>query len=163
MNNQDIVKQILNSNIFLTLGTTDGNIPWTSALFFAADEKYNLYFTSYNDSLHVKNIIKNPDVAVVIFDSNIIPGSGKGQGIQMKAKCFRVPKEDLIEAIEVLYSKRFPDRNDWEKNNINPNRFSKPDGYVRVDHIYKIEPEKIYIMDKAPGKKDIRTEVNINY
>jgi nitroimidazol reductase NimA-like FMN-containing flavoprotein (pyridoxamine 5'-phosphate oxidase superfamily) len=76
MNNKSTVIHIIETSTYLTLATTDGENPWANAVFFAADKDFNLYFTSYNNSQHVKNILKNPNVSVAIFDSHIVPGTG---------------------------------------------------------------------------------------
>ncbi|MEK7561737.1 MAG: hypothetical protein AAB541_02645 [Patescibacteria group bacterium] len=106
--------------------------------------------------------MKNPNVAVAIFDSNVVPGSGKGQGVQIKAKCHRVLKDELPGAIEVVYSKRFPDPKERATRDLSVEHFSKPDSEGRTDHIYKIVLEKVYIIDKTPGVKDTRLEVRLN-
>ena|SRR5581483_8219512 len=159
MDVKSIAKSIIESSTYLSLATTDGEEPWVNAVFFASDKNLNLYFTSYNDSVHVKNILKNPRVAVAIFDSHIIPGGGRGQGVQIKAMCHRVKGSELSEAIEVVYTKRFPDPKERATKDLSIEHFSKPDSVGRTDHIYKIVPEKIYILDKTPGKKDTRVEV----
>src|ERR1700739_3662274 len=96
MQNKSTVKRIIETSIYLTLATTDGEKPWANAVFFASDKDFNLYFTSYNNSRHVKNILKNPNVSVAIFDSHIIPGTG-AQGVQIEATCKRVTGKALLE------------------------------------------------------------------
>lgn len=160
MQPQDIVRKIIDSNIFLVLSTTNGVTPWGCPLFYASDKNYNLYFTSYNDSLHVKHILRNPNVAVVIFDSHIVPGQGQTQGLQIQATCHRISKEKLPEAIEIVYAKRFPDSNERAKHDLSIERFSKGDSEGRVDHIYKIIPQYFYILDRVT-KKDTRIEVQL--
>ncbi len=158
MNNSNIVRQIIDANKFLTLATTDGNSPWASTLFFAVDDRLDLFYTSYNDSVHVKNITRNPEVALVIFDSHAIPGKTT-QGVQIKGRCMRVAGEELEKAIETVYLKRFPDPVERLKHDLTAEFFSKPDN-ERVAHIYKITPEKFYILDKKAGK-DTRAEVDM--
>lgn len=155
-----IVKQIIDSSTYLSLATTDGVNPWVNAVFYAPDKNYNLYFASYNDSLHVQNILKNPNVAVAIFDSHIIPGGGRTQGLQIKATCKRLAKEELLKAIEILYAKRFPDPKERATRNLSIERFIKDDNEDRVDHIYKIIPQHFYILDTKAGK-DTRVEVSL--
>jgi uncharacterized protein YhbP (UPF0306 family) len=156
-----IAREIIETSNFLTLATTGGNMPWANAVFYASDKDLNLYFTSYNDSIHVQNILKNPNIAVAIFDSSIKIGSGTAQGVQMLAKCRRLGKDELPEALEIVYSKRFPDPAERASRDLSVERFCKNDNVGRVDHIYKITPEKIYILDKSPGVKDTRLEVDL--
>lgn len=158
MHTKAIFKQVIDSSTYLSLATTDGVNPWVNAVFYACDKDYNLYFASYNNSLHVQNILENPNVAVAIFDSHIIPGSGRAQGVQIKATCKRVEKEELPKAIDVLYAKRFPDPKERATRDLSIERFTKDDNEGRVDHIYKITPQHFYILDAKAGK-DTRVEI----
>lgn len=74
-----LAKDIVKNNIYLTLGTSDGD-PWVAPLFYCVNENYNFYFISQLDSLHTKQMLKNPKVAFSIFDSHA--EEGKGTGIQ---------------------------------------------------------------------------------
>lgn len=139
MDNVEIVRNIIRSNLFMTLATSANNIPWSCPVFFAADKDLNLYFVSYNNSLHVKNIQVNPQLAVSIFDSHAIPGTGTTQAVYISGICKRVLGEQLPFAIEVVYSKRFPDSNEREGKDLSVEHFSLPDSVGRTDHIYKIE------------------------
>ena len=49
---------------------TQGNHPWIAAVYYTFDNDLNLYFLSSPETLHVKQIEKNPEVAVAISDSN---------------------------------------------------------------------------------------------
>ncbi len=89
MDKVQIIKNIITSNLFMTLATSANNTPWSCPLFFASDKDLNLYFTSYNDSLHVKNILENPNVSVSIFDSRAIPGTGTTQAVYVSGTCKR--------------------------------------------------------------------------
>jgi uncharacterized protein YhbP (UPF0306 family) len=159
MDNKATVKHVIENSTYLTLATTDGEKPWANAVFFASDKDFNLYFTSYNNSRHVKNILKNSHVSVAIFDSHIIPGTG-AQGVQIEATCRRVTGKVLSEAIEVVYTKRFPDPKERAKRDLRIDHFSLPDSAGRTDHIYKITPKHFYILDRKVGK-DTRIEVKM--
>ena len=159
MKPKDILKKIIETSTYLTLATTDGEKPWANVVFFASDKGLNLYFTSYNNSQHVKNIIKNPNVSVAIFDSHIVPGTG-AQGVQIEATCKRVTGKDLPEAIEIVYTKRFPDPKERATRDLGIEHFSLPDSVGRTDHIYKIVPKHFYILDRKVGK-DTRIEVKM--
>jgi nitroimidazol reductase NimA-like FMN-containing flavoprotein (pyridoxamine 5'-phosphate oxidase superfamily) len=160
MRDAKIVKSIIASNLFMTLATSANSIPWSCPLFFASDKDLNIYFTSYNNALHVKQIEQNPNVAVSIFDSHAMPGTGNTQAVYISGKCSIVLGEELAYAIEVVYKKRFPDPKEREKRDLSVERFSFPDSIGRTDHIYKIETDKFYILDKQTGK-DTRIEVQM--
>ena len=142
----------------MVLGTTDGNEPWVSPVFFAADTNFNLYFISYNDSQHVINILKNQKVAVAIFDSNQVPGPVNG--VQLKGTCLPVEKDYLAKLIEFFYTKRFPDPEEKKQHNLNVEQFTKIKG--RVAHFYRVIPQSVYLLDNSHGTKDRRIEINIH-
>ena len=160
MESVEVVKNIIDSNLFMTLATCANNIPWSCPVFFASDKDLNLYFNSYNDSLHVKNIEQNQKVAVSIFDSHAVPGTGNTQAVYTSGTCARVFGKDLPHAIEVIYSKRFPNPKEREGRDLSVEHFSLPNSVGRTDHIYKIETKKFYILNKKIGK-DTRVEVDI--
>lgn len=160
MDKIEIVKTIIHSNLFMTLATAANDVPWSCPLFFAADKDLNLYFTSFNDSLHVKHIEQNPNVAVSIFDSHAIPGTGTTQAVYISGMCRRVQGEELPYAISVVYDRRFPDPKERKGRDLSIDRFSLPDSAGRVEHIYKIDAKKFYILDKEVGK-DTRVEVQM--
>jgi hypothetical protein len=39
-----LAKNIIKNNCYLTLGTANVNIPWTSPVFYAVSDKYTLFF-----------------------------------------------------------------------------------------------------------------------
>lgn len=80
-------KKIIADNIYLTLATSSKKgKPWISPLFFAYDEKYNLYWVSNKNSLHSKLVRQNPKVAITIFDSHAPEGLGDGVYFEASAK-----------------------------------------------------------------------------
>ncbi len=70
--------EILKSNKYLSLGTTDGNIPWVAPIFYCMDEEFNFYYISQMDSLHTIHIMKQPKVSFAVFDSHQPEGEGNG-------------------------------------------------------------------------------------
>lgn len=154
----NIASDIIINSTFLTLATTDGQKPWANAVFFAIDNKYNFFFTSYNDSQHVRNILKNPLVSIAIFDSHSIPGSHI-QEVQIQGACHRVNTDGLGHAINILYSKRFPNKVELEKHDLSIEHFTLPDSVGRTDHIYIIVPSHFYVLDQKKGK-DTRIEIS---
>ncbi len=72
-------RQIIEENIYMTIATSSkSGRPWISPVFFAYDENYNLFWGSNKNSLHSQLIRSNPEVAIVIFDSQAPEGEGDG-------------------------------------------------------------------------------------
>ena len=141
-----IAKDIIKNNIYLTLATTDGNLPWSAPLFYCVDDKYNFYYISQMDSLHIKHILKNPKVAFAIFDSQA--PEGQGNGVQVSGKAVLIDKEDDIGEALKHYHTSFI--------SCTPKDFDGSKPY----RIFKIIPEKFYVLDPE-ADVDKREEVKI--
>lgn len=139
-----IAKDIIKSNIYLTLATSDDE-PWAAPLFYAVSEDYTFYFISQMDSLHTKHILKNPNVAFAIFDSQ--QKEGTGNGIQGSGKAYPLKDEELDEAFK-WYHTTYVEMKKESFTGSAPYRF------------FKIIPEHFYVLDPdAPTDK--RVEVNL--
>lgn len=140
----DKTKEIIASNIYLTLATADGD-PWAATLFYAVSDTYTFYFISQMDSLHTQHILKNPNVAFSIFDSH--QKEGIGNGVQGFGKAYRVDENNLKEAFKWYHTTFIP---------MNAESFKGAAPY----RFFKIVPERFYILDpEAPTDK--RVEVKL--
>lgn len=138
-------REIIKNNVYLTLGTTDGNIPWTAPLFYAVSNDYTFYFISQMDSLHTLHLLKNPQVSFAIFDSH--QKEGTGNGVQSSGKAYLIKDEELTEAFK-WYHTTFVE--------MKPETFKAPAPY----RFFKIIPEHFYVLDpNAPTDK--RVEVSL--
>jgi nitroimidazol reductase NimA-like FMN-containing flavoprotein (pyridoxamine 5'-phosphate oxidase superfamily) len=75
----DKAKKIIDDNIYCVISSSskDGK-PWISPVFYGYDEDYNIYWISDKDSRHSELIRTNPQVAIVIFNSQAPEGEGDG-------------------------------------------------------------------------------------
>ena len=71
------INNLIEKSNYLTLATTNGMLPLATPVFFVSYLN-NFYWVSSIESNHSKNIEINPNVSVVIFDSNDILGEGFG-------------------------------------------------------------------------------------
>ena len=84
MTNDDIAREILRARSYVVLATADADgVPWASPVWFAMESYQELYWVSYPDARHSQNIAARPQIAMVVFDSTVAPGSG--QGVYMTA------------------------------------------------------------------------------
>jgi uncharacterized protein YhbP (UPF0306 family) len=141
---QQLAKDIIRNNIYMTLATTD-KMPWASPVFYCKDHKFNFYYISLTNSTHAQNIAKNSRVAFAIFDSHQKEGTGigvQGYGTAKQLKGF-----EIIEGLRHY-------RTSFIALNLAALRKA---GYYRL---YKITPEHFYVLDPdAPVDK--RVEVKI--
>jgi hypothetical protein len=71
-------------------------VPWASPVWFAKEEDYReLYWVSYPGARHSQNIAVRPQIAMVVFDSTVAPGTG--QGVYMTATAQQLTDPAAIE------------------------------------------------------------------
>jgi len=141
-----LTKDIIAKNIYLTLSTTDGDLPWSAPLFYCTDNDYNFYYISQMDSLHTLHILKNPNVAFAIFDSHA--KEGQGNGVQASGKTRLLESDDEIREALNYYHSTFIE--------CKPGDFTGGKPY----RIFKISPDKFYVLD-PDADVDKRVEVNL--
>lgn len=139
----NLAKDIIRKNIYLTLGTSDGKEPWTAPLFYAANEKNEFYFISKMGSTHIKHILKNPKISFAIFDSH--QKEGMGNGIQGKGIVVKLPENEIKQALK-FYKTTFIETKKESFTGKAPYR------------LFKIIPQKLYILD-PDEQTDVRVEV----
>jgi pyridoxine/pyridoxamine 5'-phosphate oxidase len=89
-----IARAVVGASSYMTLATADGGgRPWASPVWFATADHRELVWVSSPEARHSRNIAARPDIAIVIFDSTQVPGSG--QAVYMTARAEQVPAEDL--------------------------------------------------------------------
>ncbi len=140
----ELARSIIKNNIYLSLGTSDGN-PWVAPVYYCIDDQYNFYFISQPNSLHIRQLLKNPQVAFAIFDSH--QQEGAGNGVQGMGIAHVLEDEQLKQALQ------------WYKTSLIESKvesFTAPAAY----RLFKIVPQKIYVLDPN-SKVDKRTHVNL--
>jgi len=147
--------EIIENNLYMTLATADGD-PWIAPLFYTIDENYNIYFNSAEDSIHTQHIMKNPNVAVAIFDST--QKEGTATGLQIEGKVSLVYEENYKKIIELFHNKKHKMKGKKES----PVDYDK---YKTGNKkIFKIETLKFYMLDEESWEKnhiDKRREVKL--
>ena len=102
---EEHAEAIVESNIYMTIATADqAGKPWASPVFFAYDEEYNLYWVSYKESTHSKNIHSRKEIGIVIFNSTLPEGEGEGVYFDATAEALE-NATDMSNAMKIL-SKR---------------------------------------------------------
>ena len=77
MTNDGIARGILDANSYVALATADADgVPWVSPMGFAREDS-DLYWVSHPGARHSQNIAVRPRIAMVVFDSTVVPGSGR--------------------------------------------------------------------------------------
>ena len=96
MTNDHIARTILDTGPYVVLATADADgVPWASPVWFAQEDYAELYWVSYPGARHSQNIAVRPQIAMVVFDSTVAPGTG--QGVYMTATAEQVTDSAALE------------------------------------------------------------------
>lgn len=148
-----MAKMILSANQYMTLGTVNASgEAWVSPVVYAFDDSYNLYFMSLPTSQHCKNISREPEVSVAVFDSH--QNFGEGIGLQMSGEVSVVPIKDAVRVFRLYFGRKWP----YGSLN-NALEFKKIFKYYKY-RFYKFCPGVVWMND--PTKKyDTRVKVRV--
>lgn len=105
MDAKETAKKIIEENIYCTIATSslEGK-PWISPVFFAYDDRYNIYWVSNKDALHSQNIKLNPSIAIVFFNSKA--PEGEGDGVYFEANAQELSHDTEIDQAIMLFNSR---------------------------------------------------------
>jgi nitroimidazol reductase NimA-like FMN-containing flavoprotein (pyridoxamine 5'-phosphate oxidase superfamily) len=81
------VNDIIATNRYMTLATADADgVPWASPVWFATEDERIFYWVSDPNARHSRNIVKRPEIALVIFDSTVAPGDARAVYVAARAE-----------------------------------------------------------------------------
>src|SRR4051794_8897154 len=73
-----VARAVLDGNRYLTLATADHDgRPWSSPVWFASQDDRTFWWVSRPGAAHSRNIAARPEVAGVVFDSTVVPGTAR--------------------------------------------------------------------------------------
>lgn len=136
----EMARHLIDQAKYMVIATSDKHcMPWAAPVFFAYDDKFNLYFISAVDSKHAENISRNPYVAVSIFDSS--QPIGMSEGIQIEGKTSVVERSKLKGVIDVYSSRLFRNSNIPDTSRYNESEYSGASEF----RFFKIEVVQAYV------------------
>ena len=100
---EKIIREYIDKTVHMSLATVADNKPWVCEVHFAYDDNLNLYFISAPHTRHVKELLKNPNVA-----GNIVKQYAKGElphgciYFEGKAEVFKHSDEDILRYCNML-------------------------------------------------------------
>src|SRR5919109_4811144 len=96
-----IARDIIDSNMYMTLGTADeSGRPWVSPVYYAPAGYEEFFWVSSPAAQHSKNLAVRPEVSIVIFDSRAPIGTG--QGAYMAAVVEELMGAEVERGIEIF-------------------------------------------------------------
>jgi len=99
-------KEIIEKILYITIATVceDGK-PWNTPVYAAYDEQYTFYWSSSPEAEHSKNVVRNGQAFLVIYDFTQAEGAGVGVYIQARAAELREESE-IANALKYFYGRK---------------------------------------------------------
>jgi Pyridoxamine 5'-phosphate oxidase len=99
-----IARAIVDANNYMTLATADADgLPWASPVWFAPSGYREFLWISRPGARHSRNLAVRPELAIVIFDSQLPISTG--QALYMAAVAGLVPDEGIDEGMATFSRK----------------------------------------------------------
>jgi uncharacterized protein YhbP (UPF0306 family) len=74
-----IGRAIIDTNLYMVLGTADEDgRPWASPVYYAPSAYRVFFWVSRPEARHSRNLEVRPQLGIVIFDSSVAIGTGRG-------------------------------------------------------------------------------------
>ncbi len=112
MTPEDTARHIIATNNYLTLATADRDgHPWVSPVCYTPDNGTDFYWVSRPDTRHSTNLAERPEVAIVIFNSQVALFSAEAVYLTAYAEQVAVPD---LETCARIYRSRHPELASFE-------------------------------------------------
>jgi Pyridoxamine 5'-phosphate oxidase len=100
-----IARGIVDSNVYLVLGTADDEgRPWVTPVYYASSWYTDFYWMSSPEATHSRNLAVRPELSLVVFDSRVPVGSG--QAVYMSGTAEELSGHELERGIEIYPGER---------------------------------------------------------
>ena len=107
MNTQELnnrLAELLQLPPYYNIATEGNGQPWNSPVWAARDENFNLYWSSWVQAVHSKNIAKNPRVFLTLFDSSRERGTNNFRCLYLQCIAHEVTEQaEASRAFSLLY------------------------------------------------------------
>lgn len=111
-------RAIIDANLYMVLGTADAEgRPWVSPVYYAPAGYREFFWVSKPETRHSRNIAARPEISIVVFDSSVPIGTGRG--VYMSAVAEAVEEGERAAGIEV-FSRRSLEHggNEWTLEHV---------------------------------------------
>jgi uncharacterized protein YhbP (UPF0306 family) len=148
---EESAKVILSDLLYITLATVDSDgLPWNTPVYAAFDEAYHFFWVSASQVRHSQNIAATHRVAIVVYDSTALAGTGKGVYMQATA-------DEVTDEREIIHALAALEKRGWKKP------LNEVMG-ASIHRVYTAVPERMWIntVGSLNGQQlDTRVEVDL--
>ncbi len=107
--------RLLRENVLCSMSTvTPKDRAYINTAYYAYSDELEIFFFSYPDSLHCRNLRKNSSMAMTIFGSAQVWGK-PDRGMQLFGTCLET-RGSLAVRAEQIYGTRFPKFTQWKES-----------------------------------------------
>jgi hypothetical protein len=139
-----MAREIIDSNLFMTLGTADGDgRPWASPVYFSPVDYREFFWISEPSARHSQNVAARPDVSIVIFDSQVLPGGARA--VYMDAVAVELTDDPEFERGVEFYNGRFPKPEKYNLGHYPAEKMRPPAAH----RLYRATATAHYVLDPA--------------
>ena len=133
-----MARAIIDANLYMVLGTADEDgRPWASPVYYAPAGYRELYWVSRPEARHSRNLAARPQLGIVIFDSSV--PIGRGRGVYLSAVAERLDGEEVTEGIEIFSGRSLAHGgHEWTPADV-----QQPDGI----RLYRATPVELDVLD----------------
>lgn len=97
----DHARSVIDANRYMALGTADeAGHPWVTPVWFACEDYRRFYWVSSPDAKHSQNLLREPRVAIAVFDSSVPVGGA--EATYMKGVAEKLDGDELEAGLEVF-------------------------------------------------------------
>ena len=98
---ESVARNLIDSNLYMTLGTADeAGRPWASPVYYAPEGYTEFHWVSAPEARHSRNLAARPEVSIVIFDSQTPINTGRA--VYLSALAAELTGDDLDRGIEIF-------------------------------------------------------------
>lgn len=149
-----IARSILDSNMYMVLGTADeSGRPWVTPVYFACAGYRAFYWISSPEVRHSRNIFARTQISIVVFDSQVPVGTG--QAVYMTAVAEELTGANFQRGL-AIHNGRFSDPAERGVRTIKLEDLQEPGLY----RLYRATASEHWVLDPA-SHPDHRTPVTV--
>ena len=97
------IRRMLEGHNTLTLATVTNGAPWAATVFYASDDRLNLFFVSDHRTRHAREMAANPAVAVAIHAD--VDNWNDVRGLQAEGEAGKVEGAERARALALYLAK----------------------------------------------------------
>ena len=114
---QAMARDVIDTNRYMTVGTTEPDgLPRLSPVYYTHDKYHDFYWVSAAGAQHSKNLLRQPTIAVLIFDSSVDPGSTRA--VYINATAQQIPEPELEDACGIAFRTLGPGARAFEPSEL---------------------------------------------